>query len=93
MTAPLIFTSERIAPSQLPGESKAHAPDEARRGLLRSGTEGSPGLDPACHRFHRVKGEFLSVQLVAGDSCGTIVSALRDGNGQVVYRSNKGAPV
>ena len=51
---------------------------------------GSPGETPAYHKFHRVKGGFLSVQLEARDAHSTILFEHRDVNGNVVYRFSKG---
>jgi len=46
---------------------------------------GSPGLNPAIHRFHRVKGGFLSVSLRSGGGKSTILFQHRDVHGAVVY--------
>lgn len=55
--------------------------------------EGSPGMNPAYHQFHRVKGGFLSVHLMTEGELSTIVFELRDVEGKVVYRWSKSAPV
>ncbi|MEI7928020.1 MAG: hypothetical protein WCH40_05675, partial [Verrucomicrobiales bacterium] len=54
---------------------------------------GSPGETPAYHKFHRVKGGFLSVQLEARDARSSIVFEHRDVNGNVVYRFSKEAVI
>jgi alkaline phosphatase D len=49
---------------------------------------GTPGEDKAIHKFHRVKGGFLSVTLrPEGKKC-AITFELRDVNGKVVYTWN-----
>lgn len=49
---------------------------------------GSPGKNPEYHRFHRVKGGFLSAKLgTAGAKC-TILIQLHDVNGAVVHEWN-----
>ena len=47
---------------------------------------GSPGLDPAYHRFHRVKGGFLSVTVEPRGSDSTLTFRFHDVRGQVVYQ-------
>jgi alkaline phosphatase D len=49
---------------------------------------GTPGEDRAYHRFHRVKGGFLSVAVRAG----TILLQHRDVHGGVVYEWSKQSP-
>jgi alkaline phosphatase D len=46
---------------------------------------GSPGEDPAYHKFHRVKGGFVSVTLVAKNKQSEITVQHRDTNGAVVH--------
>jgi alkaline phosphatase D len=46
---------------------------------------GTPGEDKAIHKFHRVKGGFLSVTLRPDGKKSAIVFELRDVNGKVVY--------
>lgn len=46
---------------------------------------GSPGKDPQFHRFHRVKGGFLSVSVDRRDTIPRIRFELRDINGNIVY--------
>lgn len=46
---------------------------------------GTPGHDPAIHRFHRVKGGFCSVTLNPGGNQSEIAIRLHDVDGQVVY--------
>ncbi len=46
---------------------------------------GSPGQDDAYHKFHRVKGGFLSVTLQAKDATSEIVVRHRDIHGEVVH--------
>jgi alkaline phosphatase D len=46
---------------------------------------GTPGEDPAYHRFHRVKGGFLSVTLEPSADSSTIAFRHHDINGKVVY--------
>jgi alkaline phosphatase D len=46
---------------------------------------GSPGYDPEYHRFHRVQGGFLSVEVTRPDGQPTLVFRHHDVDGQVVY--------
>jgi alkaline phosphatase D len=46
---------------------------------------GSPGLDPDFHKFHRVKGGFLTVHVAKRDEAPTIAFRHHDVDGQVVY--------
>lgn len=46
---------------------------------------GTPGEDPRIHRFHRVKGGFLSVTLRAQGAKSAILFEHRDVDGKVVY--------
>ncbi|MDQ3622142.1 MAG: alkaline phosphatase D family protein [Verrucomicrobiota bacterium] len=46
---------------------------------------GTPGEDPRYHRFHRVKGGFLSVQLTAAGAESRIAFRHHDVNGRVVH--------
>jgi alkaline phosphatase D len=46
---------------------------------------GSPGEDPAYHRFHRVQGGFLSVTAEAGADDTKLVFRFHDVHGGVVY--------
>ncbi|MGQ9649917.1 MAG: alkaline phosphatase D family protein [Phycisphaerae bacterium] len=48
---------------------------------------GSPGLDPSYHRFHRVKGGFLSAAVQQTDNRSRLTVRLHDVSGQVVYQS------
>ena len=48
---------------------------------------GTPGEDKAYHRFHRVKGGFLSVELTPGERESTIVFQLRGVDGAVGYET------
>lgn len=48
---------------------------------------GSPGLDPSYHRFHRVKGGFLSATVQHNDHRPRLTVRLHDVSGQVVYQS------
>lgn len=48
---------------------------------------GSPGEDPRYHRFHRVKGGFLCVELRPEGRRSTIVFQLRDVNGALVHEA------
>jgi alkaline phosphatase D len=50
---------------------------------------GSPGEDQAYHRFHRVKGGFLSITLHADGNESTIACEHRDVQGKVVYQWRK----
>ena len=43
---------------------------------------GSPGLDPAYHRFHRVGGGFLAAEV---SEAGSLVLRLHDVRGQIIY--------
>jgi len=54
---------------------------------------GSPGADPAYHRFHRQKGGFLAVQVapVPGEQS-RITFEFRDVHGEVVYQWSQTAP-
>jgi alkaline phosphatase D len=54
---------------------------------------GTPGENPAYHRFHRVKGGFLSVSLQRDGATSKIVFELRDVMGQVVYTWSRSAEV
>src|ERR1051325_8341268 len=54
---------------------------------------GSPGEDKKYHRFHRVKGGFLSVALRRDGARSTILFEHRDVRGKVVYSWNKSAAV
>lgn len=54
---------------------------------------GTPGENPAYHRFHRVKGGFLSVTLNREGATSKIVFELRDVMGKVVYTWNRSAEV
>jgi alkaline phosphatase D len=47
---------------------------------------GSPGRNPAYHRFHRVKGGFLSVSVQRSGDRSVIMFRLYDVGGRVVYR-------
>jgi alkaline phosphatase D len=46
---------------------------------------GSPGLDPEFHKFHRVKGGFLSVSVAKANDQPTITFRHHDVDGGVVY--------
>ena len=46
---------------------------------------GTPGEDKSYHRFHRVKGGFLAVELTTEAGASTIRFQLRDVDGNVVY--------
>ena len=46
---------------------------------------GSPGFDPEYHKFHRVKGGFLTVSVAKGQSQPTITFRHHDVEGAVVY--------
>jgi len=46
---------------------------------------GSPGFNPAIHKFHRVKGGFLAVSLQRDGKSSRILFELLDVNGAVVY--------
>jgi alkaline phosphatase D len=46
---------------------------------------GTPGLDPEYHRFHRVKGGFLSGEVRSEGNESVLVLQLRDVDGAVVY--------
>lgn len=46
---------------------------------------GSPGLDPAYHRFHRLKGGFLSATVQRIDDHPRLIVRLHDVGGRVVY--------
>ncbi|MDX1944740.1 MAG: alkaline phosphatase D family protein [Pirellulaceae bacterium] len=54
-------------------------------GASDSHAGGSPGLDPAFHRFHRVKGGFVSGSITRADGIPTITFRHHDVNGKVVY--------
>ncbi|HTI50006.1 MAG TPA: alkaline phosphatase D family protein [Planctomycetaceae bacterium] len=54
---------------------------------------GTPGENPAYHRFHRVKGGFLSVALSREGATSTIRFELRDVLGEVVYAWSRSADV
>ncbi len=54
---------------------------------------GTPGEDKSIHRFHRVKGGFLSVTLKPNSAKSDIVFRLHDVNGDVVYEYERAAPV
>ena len=47
---------------------------------------GTPGEDPRYHRFHRVKGGFLAVEVKPDDSGSSICFQLRDVDGNVGYQ-------
>ena len=49
---------------------------------------GTPGEDKNYHRFHRVKGGFLSVELKTAKKQSEIVFQLRDVNGKVGYETS-----
>jgi alkaline phosphatase D len=46
---------------------------------------GSPGENKDFHRFHRVKGGYLTVEVTRQNDVPTIVFRFHDGQGQVVY--------
>jgi len=46
---------------------------------------GSPGLDPEFHKFHRVKGGFLTISVTRPGDVPTIAFRHHDVEGQVVY--------
>ncbi|MCB1090976.1 MAG: alkaline phosphatase, partial [Verrucomicrobiae bacterium] len=48
---------------------------------------GTPGYDANIHRFHRVKGGFLSVDVNREGGESTIAFRLRDVNGEVGYEA------
>lgn len=48
---------------------------------------GTPGEDPRYHRFHRVGGGFLCVELKPDAAHSTIAFQLRDVNGKIVYET------
>jgi alkaline phosphatase D len=48
---------------------------------------GSPGLDKDYHRFHRVKGGFLSVSVTWKDRVSQIALRLHDVHGKVMYEN------
>jgi len=50
---------------------------------------GSPGEDPTYHRFHRVKGGFLSVSVSRPGEASTIVFRLHDVHGKIVCEYRK----
>lgn len=50
---------------------------------------GSPGPDPEYHRFHRIKGGFLSVAVRPDGTASRLVLEHRDVTGQVVHRVEK----
>lgn len=50
---------------------------------------GSPGEDPKWHRFHRVKGGFLSVAVARPGAQSTITFRLHDVFGKVLYEYQK----
>ncbi|MBI4580311.1 MAG: alkaline phosphatase D family protein [Planctomycetes bacterium] len=51
---------------------------------------GSPGHDPAYHRFHRVKGGFLSIAVTPGEAAtSTIHFRFHDVAGEVVYEHHQ----
>lgn len=54
---------------------------------------GSPGEDKAYHRFHRVQGGFLSVELSCAGSDSRIAFQLRDVDGTIVYEAVFERPV
>ena len=54
---------------------------------------GTPGEDTRFHKFHRVKGGFLSVTLQRAGAKSTIIFEHRDVRGEVVYTWNKSAAV
>ncbi|MCA9011820.1 MAG: alkaline phosphatase D family protein [Planctomycetaceae bacterium] len=49
---------------------------------------GTPGENKDYHRFHRVKGGFLSVELVSHADRSQIIFQMRDVNGVVVYETS-----
>lgn len=49
---------------------------------------GSPGEDPSYHKFHRVKGGFVSVTLQAKDDQSQVIVQHRDIHGEVVHTWN-----
>ena len=53
---------------------------------------GTPGEDKAYHRFHRVKGGFLSVTVHEAGRRSTILFQHRDVHGAVVYAWSKQSP-
>ena len=54
---------------------------------------GSPGNNPEYHRFHRVKGGFLSVELRTEGKESVITFQLRDVDGEVGYEASFRRPV
>lgn len=54
---------------------------------------GSPGEAPEYHRFHRVKGGFLSVTTRVMEGNSTIAFRFHDVHGEVVYEYNRQKPV
>jgi len=47
---------------------------------------GTPGENPDYHRFHRVKGGFLSVNVQPTDKASSITFRFHDVHGKVVYQ-------
>ena len=54
---------------------------------------GTPGEDPQYHRFHKVQGGFLAVELRNAEQNRTIVFQLRNVNGGVAYEAAFQRPV
>ncbi|ODT99542.1 MAG: hypothetical protein ABS79_04350 [Planctomycetes bacterium SCN 63-9] len=50
---------------------------------------GTPGEDPAFHKFHRVKGGFLAVDVSRREKLAKIAFELRSVDGEVVYEWNR----
>ncbi len=50
---------------------------------------GTPGYDPTYHKFHRVKGGFLTVDVEPRADTSTITFRHRDVDGRVVYEFQK----
>ena len=63
-------------------EFSSGAPSDSRSG-------GTPGHDPTIHKFHRVRGGFLSVALKPDDKASTISFRHHDVNGEVVNEFGK----
>lgn len=72
-----------------PAPLPAHQAMGTRVGEVTAASEehaaGSPGENPKYHRFHRVKGGFLSTSLKSAAGKSTILFEHRDVNGAVVY--------
>ena len=80
-------THDRL-PCLQPQDGTVHAVQEFSVGpASNSHASGSPGEDKTYHKFHRVKGGFLCVELRPDGKQSEIAFQLRDVDGQVGYEA------